>query len=110
MSCACHFSAPRVNGHGKHRDRSHGFDATSSIMSSDIDTTSFFDSDEDSRFDIFHYKAIGYELKTTMLNIVMVLHCIQSQKAVSGYFTTKQILSFGSAEQHAWEQQNLGLL
>ena len=39
---------PRMNGHSKQqRDRTHGFDATSSVMSSDIDTTSFFDSEDD---------------------------------------------------------------
>ena len=41
-----------MNGHSKHDrhphpHRSHGFDATSSIMSSDIETTSFFDSEDD---------------------------------------------------------------
>ena len=44
---------PRMNGHSKHierfreRERAHGFDATSSVMTSDIDTTSFFDSEDD---------------------------------------------------------------
>ncbi|XP_066296492.1 segment polarity protein dishevelled homolog DVL-3-like isoform X13 [Branchiostoma lanceolatum] len=43
----------RVNGHSKHdRHRSgHGYESSSTLMSSDIDTTSYFDStDDDSRF------------------------------------------------------------
>ena len=49
------FSGPRLNGHSKH-DRHRDprpFDGTSSVMSSDIETTSFFDSEDDasSRFD-----------------------------------------------------------
>ena len=45
----CIVSAPRMNGHSKHGrgERAHGFDATSSVMSSDIETTSFFDSEDD---------------------------------------------------------------
>uniref|UniRef100_X1ZGH6 Dishevelled n=1 Tax=Capitella teleta TaxID=283909 RepID=X1ZGH6_CAPTE len=40
-----------VNGHKLDpRQRSHGFDATSSVVSSDLETTSFFDSEDDSRF------------------------------------------------------------
>ena len=38
---------PRVNGHSKHHG--HSYDS-STILSSDIDTTSFFDTDDDSRF------------------------------------------------------------
>lgn len=49
---------PRINGHGNKMDgrrpggdrNIHGFDATSSVMSSDIESTSFFDSEDDSRF------------------------------------------------------------
>ncbi|XP_021361002.1 segment polarity protein dishevelled homolog DVL-3-like isoform X3 [Mizuhopecten yessoensis] len=41
---------PRINGHSKHhRDRGHAYDS-STVLSSDIDTTSFFDSEDDSRF------------------------------------------------------------
>ncbi|XP_060080520.1 segment polarity protein dishevelled homolog DVL-3-like isoform X4 [Ylistrum balloti] len=41
---------PRINGHSKHhRDRGHTYDS-STVLSSDIDTTSFFDSEDDSRF------------------------------------------------------------
>ncbi|XP_078615451.1 segment polarity protein dishevelled homolog DVL-3-like isoform X19 [Branchiostoma floridae x Branchiostoma japonicum] len=43
----------RINGHSKHdRHRSgHGYESSSTLMSSDIDTTSYFDStDDDSRF------------------------------------------------------------
>ncbi|XP_052083415.1 segment polarity protein dishevelled homolog DVL-2-like isoform X8 [Mytilus californianus] len=38
---------PRVNGHSKHHG--HSYDS-STVLSSDIDTTSFFDTDDDSRF------------------------------------------------------------
>ncbi|CAH1773482.1 unnamed protein product [Owenia fusiformis] len=44
---------PRINGHSKHRDpreRNYGFDGSSSMMSSDLESTSFFDSEDDSRF------------------------------------------------------------
>uniref|UniRef100_A0AAU7EBI6 Dishevelled protein n=1 Tax=Terebratalia transversa TaxID=34513 RepID=A0AAU7EBI6_TERTR len=44
------YNGPRVNGHNnKYRDMKHQFETTSSMMSSDLDTTSFFDSDEESR-------------------------------------------------------------
>ncbi|XP_066296481.1 segment polarity protein dishevelled homolog DVL-3-like isoform X3 [Branchiostoma lanceolatum] len=48
-----HDDVARVNGHSKHdRHRSgHGYESSSTLMSSDIDTTSYFDStDDDSRF------------------------------------------------------------
>ncbi|XP_066296485.1 segment polarity protein dishevelled homolog DVL-3-like isoform X7 [Branchiostoma lanceolatum] len=48
-----HHDDARVNGHSKHdRHRSgHGYESSSTLMSSDIDTTSYFDStDDDSRF------------------------------------------------------------
>lgn len=38
---------PRTNGHSKHHG--HSYDS-STVLSSDIDTTSFFDTDDDSRF------------------------------------------------------------
>jgi segment polarity protein dishevelled len=38
---------PRINGHSKHHG--HSYDS-STVLSSDIDTTSFFDTDDDSRF------------------------------------------------------------
>ncbi|XP_077998102.1 segment polarity protein dishevelled homolog DVL-3-like isoform X2 [Glandiceps talaboti] len=47
-----HDDFPRVNGH-KHRSShsGHGYESSSTLMSSDIDTTSYFDStDDDSRF------------------------------------------------------------
>ncbi|XP_035696525.1 segment polarity protein dishevelled homolog DVL-3-like isoform X7 [Branchiostoma floridae] len=48
-----HDDVTRINGHSKHdRHRSgHGYESSSTLMSSDIDTTSYFDStDDDSRF------------------------------------------------------------
>ncbi|CAH1773481.1 unnamed protein product [Owenia fusiformis] len=48
-----HPNVPRINGHSKHRDpreRNYGFDGSSSMMSSDLESTSFFDSEDDSRF------------------------------------------------------------
>ncbi|XP_062621432.1 segment polarity protein dishevelled homolog DVL-3-like isoform X4 [Saccostrea cucullata] len=43
-------NAPRHNGHPKHERHRHMYGDTSTMASSDLDTTSFFDSEDDSRF------------------------------------------------------------
>ncbi|XP_022338000.1 segment polarity protein dishevelled homolog DVL-3-like isoform X3 [Crassostrea virginica] len=43
-------NAPRLNGHPKHERHRHMYGDTSTMASSDLDTTSFFDSEDDSRF------------------------------------------------------------
>ncbi|KAK3105377.1 hypothetical protein FSP39_023754 [Pinctada imbricata] len=44
-------NAPRINGHSKHeRHRVHNYGDSSTMLSSDLETTSFFDSEDDSRF------------------------------------------------------------
>lgn len=42
--------APRLNGHPKRDRHRHMYGDTSTMASSDLDTTSFFDSEDDSRF------------------------------------------------------------
>eukprot|EP00105_Crassostrea_gigas_P008102 XP_011422567.1 PREDICTED: segment polarity protein dishevelled homolog DVL-3 isoform X5 [Crassostrea gigas] len=43
-------NAPRLNGHPKRDRHRHMYGDTSTMASSDLDTTSFFDSEDDSRF------------------------------------------------------------
>ena len=44
--CLCSFAAMRINGHGTRVPRHHGYES-SSMISSDLESTSFFDSDDD---------------------------------------------------------------
>ena len=37
------------------------------------------------------------------LSMQQIHHCAQSQKAVTAYFTSKQLLDFGFAEQNGYE-------
>lgn len=50
-----HLGPPRINGHAKHdrhRDPRQIYESTS-MLSSDLESTSFFDSEDDSRYNIF---------------------------------------------------------
>ena len=53
-----------MNGHSRHR--AHGIDATSSVMSSDIETTSFFDSEDDASSRYYGFSFINISFRKTI--------------------------------------------
>lgn len=87
--------AANSNGH-RYNDRMHGFDATSSVMSSDVEMTSFMDSEDDSRsvgahltFDLFLTFTFNLSLAccllfnpTLTLTFAQVLDSVRSHEYV----------------------------